>query len=184
MNSGWYYHLLTRTFDTAPTPTSMLIFNMIFSFVPLITAVAGFFNRQSEPVDAWTLFNSSIKCDAASCNYNFFVHKEVPGEVVHCHFDTSKHANPSALLIDRVCHKDPLWTVSLSWSPDYSAVLCIADEAQNLNAFYGFEYWEIYHGRIVHNKTEWAWEVGQLPSPREEIIEPTAIPEPLYYESP
>ncbi|KAI2641507.1 hypothetical protein GGS26DRAFT_535849 [Hypomontagnella submonticulosa] len=150
---------------------------MLFSLLPLVTAISGILSRESQPTGPWTLFNSTISCDTVGCDYNFFVHKENSGETVHCRFNTSEILNPRTLLIDRVCHSEPLWTVSLSWAPDHSVIISIADEAENTNAFYGFESWEIIHARIAPNKTEWAWEVGQLPSPSYEITRPTTLPQ-------
>ncbi|KAI1100146.1 hypothetical protein F4804DRAFT_336530 [Jackrogersella minutella] len=137
----------------------MAILKKLFSFLALSSVVLG---KGAHPLDAWTLFNSSITCDN-SCKYDFFIQKQNSGESFHCQLSTSGPPDPASLLIDQPCHSEPLRAVTLSWGLDLSIIFCIADIPENTIAFYGLDNWEIEDGIVASNKTEWAWQIGQIP---------------------
>ncbi|KAI0119256.1 hypothetical protein F4814DRAFT_458603 [Daldinia grandis] len=142
---------------------------MRFSILAFAVAVFG---QDVQPLDTWTLYNSTITCDLETCQYSFFTHKHSSGETVWCYFDMIGTPSSMTLFVDQTCQSDPLYTLTLSWAPDRSIILCIADMHERVNAFYGFERWEISDSRIAPNKTEFAWQAGEVPLPSTTLTRP------------
>ncbi|KAI1468554.1 uncharacterized protein F4812DRAFT_471076 [Daldinia caldariorum] len=142
-------------------------------FPTCILAFAAFvFGQDVQPVDTWTLYNSTITCDLTTCLYNFFAYKHNSGETVQCHLNKTGAPGITTFFVDQTCQRDPRHTLTLSWAPDRSVILCIADIHEHRNAFYGLEKWEIAENRIVPNKTEWAWRAGEVPLPSSTYARP------------
>ncbi|KAI1478023.1 hypothetical protein F4774DRAFT_387523 [Daldinia eschscholtzii] len=129
-----------------------------------ILAFAAFvFGQEILPVDTWTLFNSSIACDLETCQYNFFTYKHNSRETSECFLKLTGTPSTRSLFVDQTCQPDAQHTLTVSWAPDQSVILCIADIHENSNAFYGFEMWEIGDNKIAPNKTEYVWRAGEVP---------------------
>ncbi|KAI1415391.1 hypothetical protein F5Y13DRAFT_187494 [Hypoxylon sp. FL1857] len=148
----------------------MAAIRLILSILALATIVLS---QDPEAVDAWTLFNSSITC-GASCKYDFFVRKLNSGEEFHCNFEKPGKPDPNVFITEETCHAEPLRTVSLTWQIDGSVLFSITDIDKKTVAFYALDSWEIHDGSIAPDKTEWAWQNGQLTSPE---MPPTVVPD-------
>ncbi|KAI1799964.1 hypothetical protein F4811DRAFT_60811 [Daldinia bambusicola] len=148
-------------------------------FSALILAFAAFASGQEvHPVDTWTLYNSTITCDLTSCQYNFFAYKHNAGETIQCHLNRTGTPSITTLFVDQTCQPDSRHTLTVSWAPDRSVILCIADIQEHRNAFYGLEKWEIADNNVAPNKTEWAWRAGEVPLPSSTYTRPvTTFPQ-------
>ncbi|KAI0834654.1 hypothetical protein F5Y06DRAFT_278553 [Hypoxylon sp. FL0890] len=157
---------------------NMATLRVIIAFLALVFAALS---QEADPVDAWTLFNSSISC-GASCKYDFFVRKQNSGEEFHCHLERPGQLDPTVFILEETCHEEPLFTISLTWGIDGSAMFCITDIDEKRIAFYALDSWEIYNGVIAPKKTESAWPSDQLPAPNTLYIPPTVAPDFDYRE--
>ncbi|KAI2779443.1 hypothetical protein F4815DRAFT_473084 [Daldinia loculata] len=142
---------------------------MRFSILAFAVAVLG---QDVQPLDTWTLYNSTITCDLKTCQYSFFTHKHRSGETVQCYLNMRGTPSSTTLFVDQICQPDPLHTLTLSWAPDHSVILCIADIHERANAFYSLERWEVADNRIAPNKTEFAWRAGEVPLPSTTFTRP------------